>query len=102
MIEDGLQGYSPDVAALYPYAFFAGDETQHLKEFIRFCVWEVLRFCERRLLRKPDYFYEFIGSSLLVTIMHKCYPNSQTGVSNRHTGLPGRQHCKLVLPSIYF
>lgn len=37
MIEDGLQGHSPDVAAMHPYEFFAGDEKQHLKEFIRFC-----------------------------------------------------------------
>jgi hypothetical protein len=37
MIEDGLQEHSYDVVAMHPYAFFAGDEKQHLKGFIRFC-----------------------------------------------------------------
>ena len=37
MIEDGLQEHSADVARIHPYEFFAGDEKQLLKEFIRFC-----------------------------------------------------------------
>ena len=37
MIEDGLQEHSPDVAGMHPCEFFAGDEKQHLKQFIRFC-----------------------------------------------------------------
>ena len=37
IIEEGLQEYSHDVMDVHPFEFFAGDEKQHLRGFIRFC-----------------------------------------------------------------
>jgi hypothetical protein len=37
LIEDGLQDSLLDIMGVHPLEFFAGDEKQHLKEFIRFC-----------------------------------------------------------------
>jgi hypothetical protein len=37
IVEDGLQEHSHDVLAMHPFEFFAGDEKEHLRGFIRFC-----------------------------------------------------------------
>jgi hypothetical protein len=37
MVEEGLQDGLLDMMGVHPFEYFAGDEKNHLKEFIRFC-----------------------------------------------------------------